>query len=148
MTISKRWWTLAAAAALTGCGKPGSDGTSVSGLVTVDGQPAYGALITFLPDGGTQALPASAGTGPDGKYVLRGPQGQTAVAAGTYKVVVSRPLRKDGSPPPPDLPPIESDAVETLPPTYSDPEKTTLRATVEPSGTGTVDLALMTGKKK
>lgn len=45
-------------------------------------------------------------------------------------MTVSLLLRKDGTPPPPDLPPIESDATERLPAMYSSREASTLKATV------------------
>jgi hypothetical protein len=62
-------------------------------------------------------------------------------------VVVSRPLRKDGSPPDPNVPPIESDARETLPAIYSNRDASTLRAKVSPEAK-VHDFALTTPPKK
>jgi hypothetical protein len=45
-------------------------------------------------------------------------------------VVIERRLRPDGSPADPNVPPADSDARETLPPTFSSLDATTLTATV------------------
>lgn len=128
-----------------GCGGSSAE-TPVSGTVTLDGDPLAGAAVVFRPTGGTPGNGGTGVTGPDGKYTLVGPQGQKGLPNGSYKVTVSRPLRKDGTPPPPGLPPIESDAVETVPAKYSDPAKTELAVTVDAAKP--YDLALVGGKKK
>ena len=143
-----RWLVgLALVSLLTVAGCSGGDGrVPVSGTVTLNDQALPGAALSFTPTGETHGQNAIAATGPDGKYSVMGPQGQKGLHPGTYKVTVSRLLRKDGTPPRPDLPPIESDGVESLPPHYSDPEKTTLTITVE--GKKDYNLSLKLEKKQ
>lgn len=112
---------------LLGCG---ARGINVSGIVTQDGKPLPGAVVTFIPVGDTQGLGGSGITGADGKFVLQAGRAETGIAPGEYKVTVSRFLRKDGTPPPADVPLSESDARETLPAKYSDRKATTLKAAV------------------
>lgn len=132
-------------AVLVGCGPAGPTIIPVSGTVTLDGTPLPRAAVTFRPDGDTPGVGGSAVTGPDGKYQVVGRDGK-GLAPGPYKVIVNRPLRKDGVPPPPDVPPIESDATETLPLIYTSAEHTVLRATIRADGPP-VDLALESKKK-
>jgi hypothetical protein len=114
---------------LVGCGS--GTGIAVTGTVTLDGEVLPGALVTFRPaDQKTEGLGGAGTTGPDGKYTLRDARSGGGLAPGQYKVSISRRLRPDGSVPPPDVPPIESDARETLPPRYSDPQQSSLRANV------------------
>jgi hypothetical protein len=139
------WVVLLGGLLAAGCGGGSADETPVAGTVTLDDNPLAGAAVTFRPTGATKGNGGTALTGPDGKYALTGPQGQKGIAPGTYKVTVSRRLRKDGTPPPPDVPPMESDAIESLPPRYSDPERTELTATVD--GNKPHDFTLKGGKK-
>jgi hypothetical protein len=118
----------------------------VAGTVTLDGDPIEGASLTFTPTAETKAQGGVAATGPDGKYAVMAPQGGKGLAPGKYKVTISRRLRKDGSLPPSDLPPIESDATESLPAKYSSPSQTTLTVTVD--GDKPYDFELKSGKKK
>ena len=133
-------------AALLGCGGDG-DRVRVTGTVTLNGDPLPHALVTFHPDGATGGLGGSGKTVADGRYTLTPAQGGPGLLPGAYKVVISRPLRPDGSPPDPNRPPIESDARETLPPIYSDRTATTLTATVSKDA-AVHDFALRTPKKK
>jgi hypothetical protein len=98
--------------------------------VTLDGRPLPGATVWFYPEGSTPGLGGSGRTGLEGKYTLTPARGGAGLPPGEYRVVVSRALRPDGSPPDPHVPPIESDARETLPAVYSNRETTTLRAGV------------------
>jgi hypothetical protein len=116
-------------AGLIGCGKS-SNRVPVTGTVTLDGKALSNALVTFYPEGETGGLGGSGQTGPDGKYTLTPNQGGKGILPGEYRVTVSRRLRPDGSAPDPNVPPIESDARETLPATYHNRDATTLRARV------------------
>lgn len=116
-------------AGMAGCGGP-SDQIAVTGTVTLNGKALPDAIVTFHPEGATGGLGGSGKTGADGKYTLVSAQGGKGVLPGGYKVVVNRLLRPDGSPPDPNSPPIESDARETLPATYSNRDSSTLTATV------------------
>jgi hypothetical protein len=63
----------------------------VSGVVTMDGKPLYGALVTFLPTG--KGRSAMATTQEDGSFTLSTLQGVDAGAGvwpGAYKVTVHR----------------------------------------------------------
>ena len=116
------------AVGLSGCGDT-SGLVPVTGTVTLDDQPLANALVTFYPEGDTAGLGGFGMTGPDGKYTLT-PTRPGSLPPGEYVIVVSRRLRPDGSPPPPDVPPIESDARETLPRGYTDRATTDQRAKV------------------
>jgi len=119
----------------------------VSGTVTLDDKPLSGALVTFIPTGNTKGTDVSGRTDRDGRYKLVTPKGRAGAAAGTYRVTISRLLRPDGSEylPDPAVPPVEAPARESLPPHYSDPERTRLTATVPEAG-ATADFPLKRGK--
>ena len=80
-----------------------------------------------------------------GEYTLTGSRGGTGVCPGNFKVVVSKLVLPDGG----EIPekstksPMELKASETLPPHYSQPEKTILTASVPADG-GTIDFPLKT----
>jgi len=111
--------------ALAGCGsKDEAAGfVPVSGNITVNGNPTGNVLLTFVP------------------------QGQKGLLPGKYKVVASRRLNPDGSPPDPNTPPIESNARETLPAKYSDENKTELTLNIAAGDKRSFDFAVQTGKK-
>jgi hypothetical protein len=123
-----RFLALAALAFLGGCRS--ATEITVTGTVTLDGHPLPDALVFFYPEGTTPGLGGSGRTTSDGKYTLLPAQGKPGISPGHYKVVISRPLRRDGSPADPNVPPIESDARETLPPRYSDRSASKLTAQV------------------
>lgn len=114
--------------ALAGCNS--SNGITVVGTVTRSQEPLGDAVVTFIPIGETTGLGGSAKTGKDGKYVIMSARGGDQIAPGDYKVTISLYLRKDGTLPDLNTPPIEADASEKLPPKYSDREATTLTAKV------------------
>jgi hypothetical protein len=115
-------------AALGGCKK--SSEISVAGTITLDDQPLSVADVRFIPTGSTSGLGGSARTDHNGHFTIISAQGGQGIAAGEYKVVISKRKRPDGSDPDPNTPPIESDAKETLPPIWSDENQTTLTATI------------------
>jgi hypothetical protein len=84
-------------------------------------------------------------TAPDGTYEAIGRDGK-GLPAESYKVTVSILLKKDGTPADRDGPPIMSDGWESLPPQYSDADRTTLKVNVGDSEKK-VDLPLK-GRKK
>lgn len=134
-----------AALSLVGCG--GRDPNlpklePVSGTVTLDGRPLANASVTFVPSGTTRGTGATGVTGPDGKYTLMS-RGEPGVPAGDYRVVVSKLVLPDGSdfPLDADVPPIESNAREMLPPHYSDEAASNIAKTV-PEGGGIIDIQL------
>jgi hypothetical protein len=115
-------------AALVGC-KTGSE-VEVTGTITIDQQPLPNGDIRLIPINNTPGLGGSARTNAAGKFTLMNSQGGKAIAAGEYKVVISKRKRPDGSDPDPNAPPIESDARETLPGIWSDENQTTVTVTI------------------
>jgi hypothetical protein len=142
---SPRFLWVFLAAGLLGCGGP-SGGVPVTGTVTLNDQPLADAVVTFYPEGDTAGLGGAGRTGPDGKYTLTAAQGGGGLPPGEYTVVISLLLRPDGTPLPPGVPPIESDAHETLPAAYSSRETGTLKRTVSKE-TKSYDFALRTSGK-
>lgn len=115
----------------------------VSGTITLDGQPLANTTITFVGIGTTNSTGCGGATDSSGKYTLRTAHNGDGAPLGEYKVVISKLKKPDGSDFPLDSPvgPIDAGADESLPPKYSDAEKTELTATV-PAGGGTIDFAL------
>ena len=110
----------------------------VAGTVTLDGNPLADADIAFYLQGDRpQGYAGSGGkTDAQGKYELTTGAAKGA-AAGSYKVTISRYRDANGGPlvipEGMDLEQLkmQGQAKETLPPQYSDMEKTELKATVE-----------------
>jgi hypothetical protein len=145
MMASRRFWVALLLLGLLGCsGK--SSRVPVAGTVTLDGKPLADASVSFHPRDQTPGLGGQGRTGTDGKYAITPARHADGLDPGDYTVVISRPLRRDGSPPPPNVPPIESDARETLPPIYSSRSDSTLKATVSPD-TNSYDFALQSAPK-
>lgn len=141
-------WLLAGAA---GCGSAGGAAgglVPVAGNILVDGNPAGNVKLTFVPQGDTKGNGGGGITDSTGRYEAAATQGKRGLPPGKYKVVASRRLNPDGSPPDPNTPPIESNAVETLPPKYSDPAKTELSLTISAEDKRSFDFSLQTAKKK
>ncbi len=130
---------------LVGCGD--STGTiPVTGTVTLDDKPLPDALVTFHPEGDTAGLGGTARTDAEGKYTLTPAKGSGGLPAGDYVVVVNRFLQPDGSALPPDVPPMESKARESLPSNYTSRKSSTLKAKVSKEKP-TYDFALKSAKK-
>ncbi|OYW16762.1 MAG: hypothetical protein B7Z55_13890 [Planctomycetales bacterium 12-60-4] len=92
--------------------------------------------MTAIPLENTPGLGGMARTDEQGKFQLLHARGEQGLPPGEYKLTVSLRKRKDGSVPSLNdpTPPIESDAVETLPPAYSDPQVSQLTASVTDGG--------------
>lgn len=125
-----------------GCGA--KDGlVPVAGLVELDGAPLERCAVTFLPveakgPGGMAITDAT------GRFVVYSPQGNKGMAAGSYKVTVSR--REPKTPVVEGSAVIDTDLVEFVPARYSDPEKTELTATIGAKGDGELRFTLTGGK--
>lgn len=134
---------------VVGCGGPDGelaflkDLVPATGRVTLDGEPLSGAIVTFFPDiavaGGREA---TAVTDADGVYELVTPvpgasrnQSKGALP-GEYVVSISKIAMPDGRPVPEgitdDADAMEKGAEESVPAKYSDPQASTLKATVAP----------------
>lgn len=141
---------------VVGCPGGGSSGPDfldrlapVSGTVTVGGQPAEGATVTFLPDQ-PECEPASGRTDANGSFTLvtlasgASMDSLRGAVPGRYRVTVSWILTPDGKPVAAgttDADAMAQGAKETLPPSYSSSDDTTLTATV-PDGGGTLDFPI------
>lgn len=128
---------------VVGCGD-GEGLVPAEGTVTLDGTPLPGAKVDFVPQS-AEGIPATAETNAEGKFEIRTPQGKRGTKPGSYKVVVTKKNLPPGyNPDQGAYDPNELKELVPLP--YSDPEKTTLTATVEPGKT--LDFALTGSKKK
>jgi hypothetical protein len=122
-----------------GCGS--SDGlVPVAGVVQFDGAPLDRTAVTFLPTSPAAGPGGMAITDASGRFVVHSPQGKRGMAAGTYKVTVSR--REPKTPVTEGSAVIDSDLVEQVPAKYSDPEKTELTATIGARGDGALRFEL------
>jgi hypothetical protein len=131
---------------LFGCGG-GPTTYPVSGTVTLHGKAQDGATVRFQPLGDTPGHGGHGITDDDGKFeVIAAQTNHKGLPAGNYKVVISRMRRPDGSPPYPNVPPIESDAGEKIPDEYSSMRNSTLKATIGTEAT-VVDFHLPIKKK-
>jgi hypothetical protein len=133
---------------LAGCG--GADKpVTVTGVVTVNGEPVVGAMVTFLPEGEAGRL-ASAITGTGGTFRLTTWKPHDGALPGAYKVTVQyqeaveapaatnmrqamqgMERARANKPVPPKY---------VIPTRYSDPGQTVLRQTVPTSGTVSLEL--------
>lgn len=105
------------------------------GRITVGGQPLAGAIVIFVPSASSAGFAAMGVTNADGRYELQTHAGDAVhpgVAAGDYRVTVTRMVGPDGSPLPPDLSQSTSTAGarESVARRYSLPAMTGLQATV------------------
>jgi hypothetical protein len=120
---------LIVAVAVAGCGGP----PSLSGVVTLDGQPLADAAVVLIPQSeGAETVVGSTNQG--GRFVIT-PAAGKSIAYGKYKVVVSKREK---------LTPSQVNAFvtpkELLPAKYSDLTKSVLEVTV--SSAKDIELAL------
>ncbi|WP_254053624.1 carboxypeptidase-like regulatory domain-containing protein [Singulisphaera sp. GP187] len=145
MTRRQTLWTVVLAV-VSGCSKSDVEGTAdgpdfsnlvpVSGVVTLNGEPLAGAVVTFLPP---QWSPGIGETDAKGEYSLSS-SGRPGLAPGEYKVAISLLLSAEGEPqglgPRSSLaqPPGMLTAKEMLPREYADLGTSKLIAKVNPKG--------------
>lgn len=141
---------LASLMGVIGCSGAASEGGDVPvvGNIKVDEQTASNALVTYIPQGNTPGHGGSGVTDSTGRYEVASPQGKKGLPPGQYKVTVSRRLNPDGSPPDPNVPPIESNARETLSPKYSERDKTELSVNISTGDKRSFDFSLSSSRKK
>jgi len=145
LTRRQSLWTvlLAVVAGCTGSdveeGAEGPDFSNlvpVSGVITLNGEPLSGAVVTFLP---TKWAPGVGETDGKGKYDLS-TAGRPGISPGDYKVAISLLLSAEGEPqgvgPRSSLaqPPSMLTAKEYLPKHYADLGSSKLTAHVEKNG--------------
>jgi hypothetical protein len=122
-----------------GCG--GVKRASVSGTVTLDGQPLPNALVSFQPVGEGQVTPGPGSTGrtdDKGKYTLQVSGGGKGAVVGWHKVRISCPVPEGPGNPDEDRPAPRKDRV---PDRYN--RKSELKFEVKP-GSNTADWPLTT----
>jgi hypothetical protein len=116
-------------AALAGCS--GQHDASVSGRVTLGGEPLDRGTVTFHPEGNGPT--AYAAIQPSGEYQLK-TGAEEGIPSGEYRVTVVA-----TTPPPKEGP--ERPGTMITPPQYADPNQSGFRFTIEP-GRNQVDLEL------
>ena len=122
----------------SGCSN--SNAASVSGTVTLDGQPLAGANVSFYPDGGSGA-PANGQTDAQGRYSLSTGT-DVGLAPGKYVAVV---VATKEPPQPYDATGAEIPPIPITPAKYADTAKSDLKVDVK-AGKNDVPLALVSGK--
>ena len=140
---------LVAALALAGVGC--GDQVKVRGVVTLDGNPIKGAVVTFIPEGGG-GQPASGITQKDGSFRLETLKENDGVLPGNYKVTVTYTEGAKATGPPArsmrEAMPSQKMANKqkkvhpkyVIPLRYSEPGRTVLRQKVPPDGDVKFDL--------
>jgi hypothetical protein len=133
---------------LAGCGGGGKE-YPVSGVVTLDGNPVANATVRFFPDEGTD--PMSSGyalTGTDGKFVVTGGKNPKGLAAGRYKVTVSKTPPQTASSEEGAGAVVEGPGLkDEFPPIYSNPTQTILSYSVTGDGQP-IEIKLDSKRKK
>ncbi|HVW01672.1 MAG TPA: hypothetical protein VHB77_15070 [Planctomycetaceae bacterium] len=152
---------LAVVLAVAGCGgrrrSPGepdvsaSDLTPVSGVVKLDGEPLREAAVSFVYSGESRKDFVGSGGQTDfsGKYQLRSGS-KIGTLPGRYRVTISRLASKDGSPVKADPENgmdmeqmrMTGQLVDSVPPRYSDPEKTELSVEIVKNQKDPIDFDL------
>jgi len=79
-------WLCAAAIGIIAASGCGNGLVPAEGVVLLDGQPIAGATVTLMPQGAGR--PASAVTGPDGRFSASLPDAKQGVPPGDYRVAV------------------------------------------------------------
>lgn len=123
--------------AVAGCGKPT---TTITGIVTLDGNPVAGATLEFFPVSG-KGLVSFTKTDAAGRY-------RAVVSPTPLKVIVTATKidGKERNPFDPDGPPIDR-VVSALPERYGFQEKTPLVAEPVEGQTMTIDFPLTSAAK-
>jgi hypothetical protein len=137
LTLSLTVLALAVQALVSaGCGPGGPEIASVTGRVTLDGQPLANATVVFIPENGR---PAGASTDANGKYELNFTQGRRGAIPGknTIRVTTQRDPYQDNNGK--NVP----GSKETIPPQYN--TASTLSFTVEPKKKNVADFDLKSG---
>ena len=131
---------------IIGCGESDSGPplAPVTGKIIWKGEPLPGCAVKFVPADGTVGWGGHAMTNDAGEYkLLEAKTARLGVQPGSYRVVLSRRLMPDGSRVPAGdrTAPIESPAIESLPPAYSDLQNSILMVTIPAEG-GVFDFSL------
>jgi hypothetical protein len=130
---------------IAGCSSSGPRYLPVRGILRVDGLPAEGATLMFIPPEGGHYNGGIARTTAEGQFELVGSHGR-GLEAGEYKVMVRWFVRPDGSPLPPGTNPEKVECKQVIPHPYNDRETTTLTTIIQKDGPP-IELDISTKKK-
>jgi hypothetical protein len=114
----------------------------VSGTVTLDGKPAEGVTVGFVPQEGTAGTGAYGSTDASGEYTLSHKNGKPGVEVGQYRVTFSKMRQADGSPIPEGAQSAQLDIKQFMPQRYTDPGTTPVKADVPAGGSESLDFQL------
>jgi hypothetical protein len=135
-------------ALLFGCntGQPGPKLVPAGGTVTLDGKPLGAADVMFVPQDETKGQGGAARTDATGKFeLLSQDRKKKGAAVGSYRVIISKLVKPDGTDfiPDPNSGPMDTGGFkELLPATYSDPNQTSLTAEVPDGGAAGLEFKL------
>ena len=121
---------------ITGCSGGGSAEPPVSpakGTLTLDGAPASGVIMTFVPQEGVKGRGGVASTDADGRFAVQA-AGAAGLAPGQYRVMLERHVAPDGSVIPPEELTAETASKNVLHPIYSDPVESPVLVTIPEAG--------------
>lgn len=104
------------------------------GVVSLDGAPASGVALTFLPAEGMDGPRGNAMTDAEGRFEAKVSADAVGLAPGSYRVLFSKIVMPDGSPIPPDVMAADVGAENVLHPAYRDPSATPVGVTIPESG--------------
>lgn len=111
----------------------------VSGTVKLDGEPAAGVSVNFVPAGQGSTNGAIGATDASGKYSLTYRTGDPGIPAGEYNVLFTKFVQPDGTPIPAGQMAADVMAVNALPEQYQKPGTT---KAIVPEGGNTFDFDL------
>ena len=133
-----------------GCGGTGSGDAQkftaqlspVTGMLSLDGKPLAGVMVSYVPDSQAQSEGelATGITDESGKYTLMtfipgsGSRSADGAVPGAYKVAITKLVMPDGTPVPAETTDADAEALgakQLLPPKYSSFESTKLTAVVK-----------------
>lgn len=107
---------------VVGCGPAdGLERAQITGMLTVQGKPLPGAVLSFQPMEGTKGPGALGNSNAKGEFtVISSRENHEGIPPGKYRVRVSRIVMGDGRPLPPDAAPADYPfSQESVPPPYS-----------------------------
>jgi hypothetical protein len=146
-------WLVLAVFLIAGCktAPPGPPLVPASGTITLDGKPLAAADLIFVPYGDTKGQSGVARTDGEGKYeLLTADRQHKGVAVGSYRVVINKLVKPDGTDyvPDPNAGPIDTGGFkELLPAVYSDMGQTELEINVPEGGSKSLDFKLSSKKR-
>ncbi len=121
---------------LVGCGGASKNTLEVypvSGAVTVDGEALPNVSVTFFPEKSTKGNGGFGATDESGNFTLKDRDQRDGIAEGTYRVLFTRLVKRDGTPIGNDQMAADVEAKNSLPEKYNDPGQSPVTATIAKS---------------